>query len=190
MAQDIDAALSSLYELQNSYEFSIIKLSEQLTIESDPNPSNRTSDVSNDSIQTSITPASLEADLAHYKVCEADYRSVERLCPLFDWIVMTDILFNRISSPSYDFPTSSKSPKRSFYARSLVIHLWSSNTNRMSLWKANWWAVRRPWRRRRPMSQTWSWSSSLKAGHWAEVRRMLFNECLHLVLCFDWYLDW
>lgn len=67
MAQDIDAALSSILDLQKSYEFSIIKLSEQIIAETSLNASSQTPDISIESIQN-CSPVGLEADLSHYKV--------------------------------------------------------------------------------------------------------------------------
>jgi hypothetical protein len=67
MAQTHDEVLKSLAEVQQSYEFSIIKLSEPI---SGPlqQSGERISDVSAD-VFDNPSPASLEADLAHYKVC-------------------------------------------------------------------------------------------------------------------------
>jgi len=65
MARSYDEVLETLLESQNSHEFSIIKLSEPI---SGPVKisGERTSDASESSENPS--PASLEADLAHYKV--------------------------------------------------------------------------------------------------------------------------
>jgi hypothetical protein len=52
---------------QDSYEFSIIKLSEPVYGPLQHNPGERTSDVSAD-VFNNPSPASLETDLAHYKV--------------------------------------------------------------------------------------------------------------------------
>ena len=59
--------LEVLAEAQNSYEFSIIKLSEPVSGSPRQNPGGRTSDVSAD-VFDNPSPASLEADLVHYKV--------------------------------------------------------------------------------------------------------------------------
>jgi hypothetical protein len=66
MAQDYSEILERLLEVQDSHPFSIIKLSEPISAGFD-NGRTRTSDVSADS-SGNPTPASLEADLAHYKV--------------------------------------------------------------------------------------------------------------------------
>ncbi|KAL2065632.1 hypothetical protein VTL71DRAFT_3302 [Oculimacula yallundae] len=67
MAQSHSDILETLLEVQNNHELSIIKLSEpvsgQLSAKSE---GERTSDVSSD-VYEAPTPASLEADLAHYK---------------------------------------------------------------------------------------------------------------------------
>jgi len=65
MAQSYEEILENLLESQNSHELSIVKLSEPI---SGPlkQSGERTSDVSETSENPS--PASLEADLAHYKV--------------------------------------------------------------------------------------------------------------------------
>ena len=62
--------LEALEEAQNSYEFSIIKLGEPVYGPLKNNSGERTSDVSADVFENP-SPASLEADLAHYKVCYA-----------------------------------------------------------------------------------------------------------------------
>ena len=66
MAQSHEEVLETLAEIQNSYEFSIIKLSEPVS-GSLQQARERTLDVSADVFDIP-TPASLEADLAHYKV--------------------------------------------------------------------------------------------------------------------------
>lgn len=67
MAKSHEEVLEALAEAQNSYEFSIIKLSEPVSGPPQQNPGGRTSDMSAD-VFDNPSPASLEADLAHYKV--------------------------------------------------------------------------------------------------------------------------
>jgi hypothetical protein len=66
MAQSYEEVLQSLTEVQQSYELSIIKISEPISAAINQS-STRTSDVSADAFE-SPSPASLEADLSHYKV--------------------------------------------------------------------------------------------------------------------------
>lgn len=63
MANDPSGTLKALAELQEQ-PLSIIRLSEPLSA---TQPSTRTSDVSTSALENP-TPASLEADLTHYKV--------------------------------------------------------------------------------------------------------------------------
>ncbi|KUI73023.1 Kinetochore protein Sos7 [Cytospora mali] len=64
--QKVEKVLRSLEDLQAKHEISIIKISEPISSALPQDANNvRTSDVSNSSVDT--TPASLEADLAHYK---------------------------------------------------------------------------------------------------------------------------
>jgi hypothetical protein len=67
MAQSHEEILEALAKIEESYEFSIIKLSEPLYGVQHAT-GERTSDVSAD-VFDNPSPASLEADLAHYKVC-------------------------------------------------------------------------------------------------------------------------
>jgi len=67
MAQSQEEVLQGLLDAQNSHEFSIIKLSEPISGPLKQNGRERTSDVSAEVFENP-TPASLEADLAHYKV--------------------------------------------------------------------------------------------------------------------------
>lgn len=60
-------ALNSVLGLQRSHELSIVKLSEPISGALKQNSGERTSDVSADVFENP-SPASLEADLAHYKV--------------------------------------------------------------------------------------------------------------------------
>lgn len=62
--------LEELLDHQKSHELSIIKLSELVSGPSRDESGLRTSDVSTDN-NPAPSPASLEADLAHYKVCSA-----------------------------------------------------------------------------------------------------------------------
>lgn len=67
MALSHEDILSTLLEVQESHEFSIIKLSEPLSAPLKQKAGERTSDVSAD-VFDNPTPASLEEDLSHYKV--------------------------------------------------------------------------------------------------------------------------
>lgn len=67
MAQSHEEVLEALLEAQTSHDISIIKLSEPLSGHLKPNLGERTSDVSAE-VFDNPTPASLEADLSHYKV--------------------------------------------------------------------------------------------------------------------------
>ncbi len=67
MSNPHEDVLATLSEVQNSHEFSIIKLSEPVSGPLKQNSGERTSDVSAD-VFDNPTPASLEEDLAHYKV--------------------------------------------------------------------------------------------------------------------------
>jgi len=66
MAQSHEDILETLLEDQSGHELSIIKLSEPVSGQLKQKAGERTSDVSAD-VFDSPTPASLEADLAHYK---------------------------------------------------------------------------------------------------------------------------
>ncbi|TVY31374.1 Kinetochore protein [Lachnellula subtilissima] len=66
MGQSSEEILDSVLELQNGHELSIIKLSEPVAGPLKKSSGERTSDVSADVFENP-TPASLEADLAHYK---------------------------------------------------------------------------------------------------------------------------
>ncbi|CAG8951759.1 hypothetical protein HYFRA_00005561 [Hymenoscyphus fraxineus] len=66
MAKSPDQVLKEVLEAQKSQELSIIKLSEPLAVPLKIKSGERTSDVSAD-VLNNPTPASLEADLAHYK---------------------------------------------------------------------------------------------------------------------------
>jgi hypothetical protein len=70
MAQSYDEVRKSLTEIQKSYELSIIKISEPISGAINQSSTTRTSDVSADAFD-SPSPASLEADLSHYKVRRA-----------------------------------------------------------------------------------------------------------------------
>jgi hypothetical protein len=67
MAQSYEEVLQSLTEAQQSHELSIIKISEPISAAINQSFTRRTSDVSADAFE-SPSPASLEADLSHYKV--------------------------------------------------------------------------------------------------------------------------
>ena len=66
MPQSHEEVLQAVLELQDAQELSIIKLSEPVSRVHNQT-SERTSDVSADAFRNQ-TPASLEADLTHYKV--------------------------------------------------------------------------------------------------------------------------
>jgi hypothetical protein len=68
MAQSHGDVLDTLLGAQASHELSIIKLSEPISGPLKQNDAERTSDVSAEVFENP-TPASLEADLAHYKAC-------------------------------------------------------------------------------------------------------------------------
>jgi hypothetical protein len=68
MARSHERVLQEILESQNGRELSIIKLSEPVGGSVQQNAGERTSDVSAEGLENP-TPASLEADLAHYKVC-------------------------------------------------------------------------------------------------------------------------
>jgi hypothetical protein len=67
MAQSVDEILAEVLNLQSEYELSIIKLSEPISRGNGHVDKSRTSDASTDAFENP-TPASLEADLTHYKV--------------------------------------------------------------------------------------------------------------------------
>jgi len=66
MAQDSEEVLAELSELRRQ-ELSIIRLSEPISAANAPDVPKRTSDVSSDAFENP-SPASLAADLSHYKV--------------------------------------------------------------------------------------------------------------------------
>jgi hypothetical protein len=68
MGKSPEEVLESVLEVQNGHELSIIKLSEPVAGPLKQSSGERTSDASADVFENP-TPASLEADLAHYKVC-------------------------------------------------------------------------------------------------------------------------
>ena len=69
MASPHGEVLEALLDAQNSHELSIIKLSEPISGALKQHGAERTSDVSAEVFENP-TPASLEADLAHYKVSQ------------------------------------------------------------------------------------------------------------------------
>lgn len=72
-ANEVDSVLKGVQELEANRELSIIRLSEPISSEDSQDARQRTSDVSNTSTDTP-TPASLEADLQHYKELFAKLR--------------------------------------------------------------------------------------------------------------------
>ena len=66
MAQSYETVLNTVSQLQNQ-ELSIIRLSEPIAAPNAPDAPKRTSDVSADALENP-SPASLAADLGHYKV--------------------------------------------------------------------------------------------------------------------------
>ena len=73
MPQSHQQVLELLLESQRSHEFSILKISEPISGPSKQISKERASDVSAD-IFENPSPASLEADLAHYKACFSQIR--------------------------------------------------------------------------------------------------------------------
>lgn len=67
MAQSSQEVLAELSELRRQ-GLSIIRLSEPISAANAPDVPKRTSDVSSDAFENP-SPASLAADLSHYKVC-------------------------------------------------------------------------------------------------------------------------
>ena len=96
MARSHEDVLNALLESRNSYEFSILKLSEPIAGPPKKDSGERTSDVSADVFENP-SPASLEADLAHYKVHQNKYI-----------IIFLLMRVNRSCSLSYDSLTSNK----------------------------------------------------------------------------------
>ncbi len=74
MASGKDDVLQRIKALQDSHELSIIKLSEPISAIPIKSGEQRQSDISADAVD-SASPASLEADLSHYKVGEVS------ICP-------------------------------------------------------------------------------------------------------------
>lgn len=68
MAKSVDEVLAEVLQLQSEYELSIIKISEPISRGNGHLDRPRRSDASTDAFDNP-TPASLEADLTHYKVC-------------------------------------------------------------------------------------------------------------------------
>jgi hypothetical protein len=67
MARSHEDVLKLILSSQSSYELCILKLSEPISGLRKQNTGERTSDVSADAFENP-SPASLEADLSHYKV--------------------------------------------------------------------------------------------------------------------------
>ena len=110
MASRNDEVLQRVKAVQNSHELSILKLSEPISTISAKTGEQRQSDSSADSVDNP-SPASLEADLSHYKVGHRHFI-----------VAGVDLFTNRNFSPNYDSPTSSKSRRRSSCAQSLATH--------------------------------------------------------------------
>lgn len=72
MALSPHEALQALLDSQKSYEISIVKISEPISSAINAKAGPRSSDVSAD-VYEIPSPASLEADLAHYKVISSCY---------------------------------------------------------------------------------------------------------------------
>jgi hypothetical protein len=72
MARSHEDVLDALRQSQSSHEFSILKLSEPISGPLKQNTGERTSDVSADVFENP-SPASLEADLTHYKAYHSRY---------------------------------------------------------------------------------------------------------------------
>lgn len=107
MASANDDVLQRIKAIQDSHEFSIIKLSEPISAIPIKSGEQRQSDISTDAVD-SASPASLEADLSHYKVSEFS------ICPR----LFVKSICDRNFSQNYDSPTLNKSQKRSFCAPS------------------------------------------------------------------------
>jgi hypothetical protein len=67
MVESYQEALEALTEAQNSYQLSIIRISEPISSSLSQAIGARTSDISNEGLDI-LTPTSLETDLSHYKV--------------------------------------------------------------------------------------------------------------------------
>jgi hypothetical protein len=128
--------IAQLRELDNSKtRLSILKISEPISASTSQSPSKRNSDVSTDAFDNP-TPASLEADLNHYKVCPS---SIPLLSVVWNSRDVHDRANRaRNSSRNSDSPTSSKSPKRNTCAPlSVILHSLSAT--------ARMWNSRRSW---------------------------------------------
>ena len=144
MAISHEEVLQSVLESQQGYDLSIIKLSEPVSRGPQKSGKERTSDVSTD-VFDNPTPASLEADLLHYKV--------------FDPAHSIHISGNSCSpnprnySPNCASPTSSKSQRRNSSAPSSATPLSSSSTKKTSNWKPPSPSPKRRSKPKRPRSQ-------------------------------------
>lgn len=96
MAQSQREVLDALLDTQVSHELSIIKLSEPISGPLKQNGADRASDVSAEVFENP-TPASLEADLAHYKVCYFLFAEILIVDPSLGTLFETPILLPRAS---------------------------------------------------------------------------------------------
>ena len=95
MAQSDEEVLSGLSELQ-SQELSIIRLSEPIAVSNADAPK-RTSDVSSDAFENP-SPASLAADLSHYKVYISGWNLADDVNNIRPGIILeTPLLISRTS---------------------------------------------------------------------------------------------
>jgi hypothetical protein len=96
MANSYGEVLDALLNAQNSHELSIIKLSEPISGALKQHGAERTSDVSEEVFENP-TPASLEADLAHYKVRQYTAVEVSIVDSSIGALLETSILLPRTS---------------------------------------------------------------------------------------------
>lgn len=99
-------SLEQLQGLQNSPALSIIQLSETVAVNASNNGQKRSSDVSADAYDD-VTPASLEADLTHYKVRGTKCHNA-CLDACYRWIHSSIDNLIRTSSRNSAFPTSNR----------------------------------------------------------------------------------
>jgi hypothetical protein len=96
MANSHGEVLETLLDIQNSHELSIIKLSEPISGALKQHGAERTSDVSAEVFENP-TPASLEADLAHYKVSQYTAIEVSMIDSSIGTLLETSVLLPRTS---------------------------------------------------------------------------------------------
>lgn len=139
--QRVENVIQSLRTLQEP-SLSIIRLSEPIS--AIPTQSNRTSDASSSAFDNA-SPASLEADLSHYKVRKTPCCVIVYLCYPPTFLTSLQVLIyktstnpqSRNSSQNSASPTSNKSPKRNSSAPSSATHPKSLNRPKTQSWKPN-----------------------------------------------------